>query len=617
MRRKASNFVRSLSAVFVVVFAAIPGATSTDSAPALVPNPVETAAKAGIAPTLLSTVNLSMVMRDGLLGIKQPDYPEEQFEKLRSQAVAYIEFRKKNRRHRRWKPSETHGELFSQCLESFDQNPYCYYMTQKWLDLATIPRLRHLFERVQANKVAHVNTRKIASEIRSVKVAELLTYRRFQIQRTLKRFRDWDKIKPLAEATMLLPSTPEEACKAAPLWTALALKAEEFFPDEQYKAIALGLYEKATQCPLMSLRDPGSTDKLSDDEPSALARYRKAMIQIWSQKCSEADKDLESLSEQENGQFVTRGLFWRAWCAKSQGNKNLVQLYKNKLLRVNPMGYHTLLVHNNKGKAMPNNEWAYSREPEIVFSSKTKPYIDLFVRSAEMLHLLDQDALAVEILDHIDEQLDQTEPGYRLYVAALAQRLNAKFLQFRILARLFPDEPTMISTEALKMFYPLEQLDILKLYEKSVDPYLAAALIRQESGFNTNARSRAGALGLMQLMPATARRMSHGISRSQLLRPTINIKLGTRYFNNLVRRFKGDVELALAAYNAGPQNVDQWIERYPTDNRLLFLDLIPFSETRNYVVLIRRNQFWYLNLYSPESLATFNEQYREIASQFE
>lgn len=605
--------VQTIAGVFALVYLAFPGATVTDSAPSQ-PTPEVTSGTVGLAPTLLSAVSLSMVLQDDVLGIKQPDYPEEQFEKLRQQAVNYIEFRKKYRKHKRWKPSDQPQELFSQCLESFDQNPYCYYMTQKWLDLATIPRLRHLFERVQANKVTRVNTRKIAHEIRKVQVAELLNYRRFQIQRTLKKFNAWDQLKPLADALL---TTSEEPCKTAPIFTALGLKAEEYFPQEEFKNISIALYERASACPLVVLKDSKgvNAEAMADDEPAALARYRRAMIHIWSNKCDAADKDLEALSDQEGGQFVTRGLFWRGWCAKAQGNKSLVQVFKNRLQRVNPMGYHTLLM--SKSKITAQNDLAYSRAPEVVFSSKSKPYLDLFVRSAEMLHLLGHDPLAVEILDHIDEQLDQTEPGYRLYVAALAQKLSAKFLQFRILARLFPDEPAMLSSEVLKMFFPLENFEVIKQHEKTVDPYLTAALIRQESGFNTHARSRAGALGLMQLMPATARRLSIGVSRSQLYKPDVNVKLGTKYFQNLVKKFNGDVELALAAYNAGPNNVNDWLERYPTDNRLLFLDLIPFSETRNYVVLIRRNQFWYLNLYSPESLASFSERYREIASQFE
>jgi soluble lytic murein transglycosylase len=133
-----------------------------------------------------------------------------------------------------------------------------------------------------------------------------------------------------------------------------------------------------------------------------------------------------------------------------------------------------------------------------------------------------------------------------------------------------------------------------------VDPFLVLALIRQESGFNEDARSRVGALGLMQLMPATARRMER-VSRREIQDPKTNIRLGVKYFSGLIDRFGGDGELALAGYNAGPEKVDEWRRRYPVNDRMLFNDLIPFKETREYVSLIGRNYFWYLSLYSTQS----------------
>jgi soluble lytic murein transglycosylase-like protein len=70
-----------------------------------------------------------------------------------------------------------------------------------------------------------------------------------------------------------------------------------------------------------------------------------------------------------------------------------------------------------------------------------------------------------------------------------------------------------------------------------------------------------------------------------------------RFFSRLVERYDGNVEFALAAYNAGPERVDVWRMRYPVENRLLFLDLIPFKETREYVASIARNYYWYQRLY--------------------
>src|SRR5262249_29534687 len=134
-----------------------------------------------------------------------------------------------------------------------------------------------------------------------------------------------------------------------------------------------------------------------------------------------------------------------------------------------------------------------------------------------------------------------------------------------------------------------------------VDPLLVLSLIRQESAFNQRAQSLAGARGLMQLLPATAKQM--GAKRSsQLFDPQINVKVGTKYLARKLQKYEGDVELTLAAYNAGFTRVDNWLKRYPVDNRLLFLDLIPFKETREYVSSIMRNYYWYVQLYSKDPL---------------
>ena len=154
-----------------------------------------------------------------------------------------------------------------------------------------------------------------------------------------------------------------------------------------------------------------------------------------------------------------------------------------------------------------------------------------------------------------------------------------------------------------RLLYPLRYHDRIHTQSErwKLDPFLVAGLIRQESAFVARTRSRVGARGLMQVMPATGRALArlegvtYGLSR--LYDPGVNIRFGTRYLRQLLDRFDGRPELALAGYNAGPHRVRAWTEMDLTIPAEQFIEEIPFTETRNYVKLVMRNEMLYRRLY--------------------
>jgi soluble lytic murein transglycosylase len=138
--------------------------------------------------------------------------------------------------------------------------------------------------------------------------------------------------------------------------------------------------------------------------------------------------------------------------------------------------------------------------------------------------------------------------------------------------------------------------------QNGLDPYLVASLIRQESEFNAQALSRANAVGLMQLLPKTGKTVAKqvklkGYSAPKLFTPSINLELGTRYFKDMVDKYNGQFEYALAAYNAGSDRVGDWLGQGHYRDPQEFVESIPFTETREYVQAILRNANVYRQLY--------------------
>jgi len=156
---------------------------------------------------------------------------------------------------------------------------------------------------------------------------------------------------------------------------------------------------------------------------------------------------------------------------------------------------------------------------------------------------------------------------------------------------------------SLRLIFPLRYTEPMTgaALEAGVDPALVAALIRQESVFDSAALSRAGARGLMQVMPALGRMLARGRGvphwqSDSLYNPARNLELGTLHLAHVVQAHPG-LEHALAAYNAGSSRVDRWILNPGAEDPQVFVEWIPFVETRLYVKTVLRNLDFYRALY--------------------
>ena len=154
--------------------------------------------------------------------------------------------------------------------------------------------------------------------------------------------------------------------------------------------------------------------------------------------------------------------------------------------------------------------------------------------------------------------------------------------------------PKMFADEV----YPLKYAPLIGKYsvKYGVDPALVAAVILQESRFNPAAASGAGAQGLMQFMPGTAATMAKETGRwptYDIFDAETSIEFGAAHIRDLLVKYDGNVDAALAGYNAGTGNADKWI-------RQGILDSIPFKETNNYVKKVKNYRVVYANMYPKE-----------------
>jgi len=214
------------------------------------------------------------------------------------------------------------------------------------------------------------------------------------------------------------------------------------------------------------------------------------------------------------------------------------------------------------------------------------------VQALRLLSLTDQEKTLRVFLFHLADHLDGA--NYLASLSDLMRELGRPHLAVRVAKK-----ASLRNIFLPHRAYPLTNVDLSRTTPSGAEPALILGLSRQESEFNPRAISRAGARGLMQLMPGTARLIARkngmAYSRAKLLDdPSYNVALGSAHLGDLAQKFDGSYILAIASYNAGANRVRQWIQDYG-DPRLASVDAIdwiekiPFNETRNYVQRVLEN----------------------------
>jgi len=362
-------------------------------------------------------------------------------------------------------------------------------------------------------------------------------------------------------------------------------KIESMLPSPSARFMMEKLYDHASAC-------------LSpEDEGFESTHFRQALLRSsWGDRKG-ALKAIDRAVLAKDSDERARVLYWAGLFAASAKARSD---HWNRLLEEYPLSFHALEVWQKRGVDPLE---IFSKRPALALSRKVlgNSDIDQALRWLESLYIVGRVDSAQRLTRWIaGVYREELTPQNLLYVSLLKSSRGTPLNTITFLTRQVAENPAIINHQTLKILFPRPFFEMFDRNSPNTDTFLLLAVARQESGFNPMARSSADARGLLQLLPSTARILS-GKRRVNLYDTEINTTLGAKFLSQLIKKF-GSVELALAGYNAGPGRVDDWKGRFKTEDLNLFLDLIPFKETRNYVSAILRNNYWYERLYQDESL---------------
>ena len=322
----------------------------------------------------------------------------------------------------------------------------------------------------------------------------------------------------------------------------------------------------------------------------------------------------KSLREFPESTITPRILFWLAMAGQRQDKD--VDHFLVRLERDHPLSYYTIVALPQVSGRMP---W-YSgyRRSHLQQRITTNHNLDLSAYRRQD-HQLARPLLRVEILiaARLFElaKVELRELETRLGKRSLADHRDLRLYVTRLYLAAHDYVRAIVSNgniagnddsywhkwpEQLLVSFPKPFNDLFKreAFTNDIPIELLLAISRQESAFQTQAESRAGARGLMQLLPATAKTIAdnHELEfrgPASLAEPSTNIKLATLHLRQLLNRYDNDLVITAAAYNAGKEAVDMWLQRRNHSDQQIWIELIPFGETKNYVKNVQRNYLLY------------------------
>jgi soluble lytic murein transglycosylase len=356
------------------------------------------------------------------------------------------------------------------------------------------------------------------------------------------------------------------------------------------------------------------------------AHWKAEWLSFRQGRTDEARKGFEDqIALYPDSAEIPAALYWRARLAEEEGNPAMARAFYQKLsdrfrnYYYAELGRQRLKVLPGLGAGSPKDGWPQEDAPHYPLLDHVSPLSTAGKITAadppddnlrvERARLLSNGALADMAVRELQAAASQEGGTWAPPEMARVYQDGGRYdrgieIMKRATPNYFAVDIPDLPRPYWEALFPKAYWTDLRKYSvlNGLDPYLVASLVRQESEFNALALSRANAVGLMQLLPNTGKTVAKqvklkGYSAPQLYTPAVNLELGTRYFKEMVDKYNGQFEYALAAYNAGTDRVGDWLGQGHYRDPQEFVESIPFTETREYVQAILRNANVYRQLY--------------------
>ncbi len=415
----------------------------------------------------------------------------------------------------------------------------------------------------------------------------------------------WNLDQPMAGAKYFLKITREDPSSE------IAVKAQFFLGK---------IYEERKNFPEALKNYKTALEKYPQEYHAQWAGWRLGWIHYLDGKFEKAfDRFQEAAQRFPDGPFVEYNLYWSAKSAENLGKKDAARNLYAKVFEFYPYTFHGVRAQD-KLRAMgvkPSRAQNQTAE-EPLSTGDTGPQLDRPLSAREKFHHLRANELVkLGLLQEARNEVGGLQKTVRknlsgvLWLSHLYHQAQGYAESLRIL-HLYKDFTTKPAEKNLapkfwKHFFPLAYEEAVLAYasDRKVNPFFVNGIIRQESLFDSRALSPAGARGLMQIMPATGKKL-YSENKSQkpfetdvLFDPDLNIRLGVKYVSQLDKQFGKNKMHILISYNAGPRVLKKWLKRFGhLGDQDVFIESIPYPETRRYVKHVLRNMGIYKALYS-------------------